>query len=378
VGHARSLACSRPVPLGSPGSVLDVMRVVETLVVRDEADIVEGQIAYHLNAGIDFVIATDHESRDGTTEILESYARQGYLHRIPVVSGKVLETEWRTHMARLAATDYGADWVMAADADEFWVPRRGTIKEVLAAVPTRFGIVGGVICHFVPRPDDGQLFSERMTVRLVQHAPVNDPTSPLRPSPKSAFRGDPDVRVLHAAYWIESPRLEPLPGWCPFDVFHFPCRSLEQWARKTARRGHAESDKPLGQYVKGLKAQQEGRIEDVYEALVVDNETLERGIVSGSLVVDTRLRDALWSIPAARGAENSTTEDDREESQAVAAAPAADERMAGTSVDALSLDESTIVRLLRRVDDARVRVHDLETRPRFARARFGLGKPVGR
>ena len=61
------------------------MRVVETLVVRDEADIVDEQLTYHLNAGVDFVIATDHESRDGTSEILESYARQGYLHRIPAV-----------------------------------------------------------------------------------------------------------------------------------------------------------------------------------------------------------------------------------------------------------------------------------------------------
>ena len=48
------------------------MRLVQTLLVRDEVDIVDTQIAYHLNAGVDFVIATDHESRDGTTDILES------------------------------------------------------------------------------------------------------------------------------------------------------------------------------------------------------------------------------------------------------------------------------------------------------------------
>ena len=38
------------------------MRVVLTLVVRDEADIVDQQIRYHLEAGVDFVIATDHRS----------------------------------------------------------------------------------------------------------------------------------------------------------------------------------------------------------------------------------------------------------------------------------------------------------------------------
>jgi Glycosyl transferase family 2 len=325
------------------------MRVVETLVVRDEADIVEGQITYHLNAGVDFVIATDHGSEDGTTDILESFARGGYLHRIVGEGPTVLETEWRTRMARLAATEYGADWVMAADADEFWVPRTGSIKDVLAAVPDRFGIVGGVICHFVPRPDDGASFAERMVYRLVQQAPVNDPTSPMRPSPKSAFRADPEVQVLHAAYWIESPRLRQLPGWCPFDVFHFPCRSLEQWSRKTARRGHADADKQLGQYVKGLQAQERGEIDDVYSALVVDDSTLEHGLELGVLVEDLRLREALRP-GAARIAPSGSTD---------------------PTVDVFSLDDSTVVRLRRRVDDASARLHGFETRRRFSRAERG-------
>ena len=110
------------------------MKLVQTLVVRDEVDIVDAQIAYHLNAGVDFVIASDHESLDGTTEILESYERAGQLLRIPV-DGPVREADWRTHMARLAATEHGADWVINTDADEFWVSRRGTLKETLAAVP---------------------------------------------------------------------------------------------------------------------------------------------------------------------------------------------------------------------------------------------------
>jgi len=36
------------------------VKLIQTLVVRDEIDIVDAQISYHLNAGVDFVIATDH------------------------------------------------------------------------------------------------------------------------------------------------------------------------------------------------------------------------------------------------------------------------------------------------------------------------------
>ena len=98
------------------------MILAQTLVVRDEADVVDAQIAYHLAAGVDVVVATDHQSEDGTTEILEEYERRGVL-RLLREGGPVREDVWRTDMARLAARELGADWVINTDADEFWLPR---------------------------------------------------------------------------------------------------------------------------------------------------------------------------------------------------------------------------------------------------------------
>jgi hypothetical protein len=269
------------------------MKVVQTLVVRDEADIVDAQIAYHLNAGVDFVIAADHQSVDGTTEILEAYVRAGFLRRIPV-QGDVHEARWRTSMARLAATEHGADWVINTDADEFWMPRQGSLKDTLGAIPDRIGVVWALSRHFVPRPDDDRFFAERMTLRVSLPAALNDPTSPYRPHGKAAHRADPEIVVRHGAHSASSPRLRPLPDWYVADVLHFPFRSSEQWERKGVRR--ATGDKPLGQYVRAHQARQRGNAAETFRSLLVDRGTEARGLVSGALVSDTRIREALREL----------------------------------------------------------------------------------
>jgi Glycosyl transferase family 2 len=314
------------------------MKLVQTLVVRDEADIVEAQIAYHLRAGVDFVLATDHDSEDGTTEVLASFERQGVLRLYSEV-GEMRESDWRTRMAREAATEHEADWIINTDADEFWIPRELTLKESLAAVPGNVGVVWATTCHFVPRPEDGSPFAERMTARFAATAALNDPTSPYRPHAKAAHRADPSIRVRFGSHRVVSDTLAPLPGWHPADVFHFPYRTPAQYEQKTVRR--ARGDKPLGQYVKGLQAKEQGRIEDVYSKLVVDDEALARGVAAGSLVVDTRLRDALRA----------------------SGSRAVDRPEPRFALDEAALRDSDVVRLVRRLDELRTRVDALAERP---------------
>jgi hypothetical protein len=323
------------------------LRLVQTLIVRDEIDIVESQIAYHLNAGVDFVIATDHDSRDGTTDVLERYAKAGRLVRIPE-HGENRESAWRTRMARLAATEYGADWVINTDADEFWIPRLGTLRETFAAVPEQFGIVHALSRHFPPRPDDDRLFAERMTVRASFPAAMNDPTSAYRPHAKVAHRADPEIVVRHGAHGARSTRLRTLSRWDAIEVIHFPFRTQEQWERKGVRR--ARADKPLGQYVKALRASEEARTAIRYRTLVVDEQTLRRGVADGSLAVDTRLRDALRDLRM-----------DGRESRRVPGG--AQEGIDGRLVaEAAGLQDADVVRLLRHVDLLSARFRVLEDR----------------
>ncbi len=46
-----------------------------TLLARNEADVVDAQIAFHLHAGVDFVIATDNASTDDTADLRAVRAR---------------------------------------------------------------------------------------------------------------------------------------------------------------------------------------------------------------------------------------------------------------------------------------------------------------
>ena len=207
------------------------MKLAMTLLVRDEPDILDAHLSFHLNAGVDVVIATDHRSTDGTTEILESYAREGYVHFIRREDERIRQSEWVTQMARLAATEQGADWVINSDADEFWWPRERSLKEVLAAVPPGYGVVRAVSRVFIPRPGDGW-FAERMTARLALTAPINDPATPFRHVAKAAHRAHPDAVVLQGNHDVTGLPYGELPTWSPIELLHFPLRSAEQAARK--------------------------------------------------------------------------------------------------------------------------------------------------
>jgi hypothetical protein len=326
------------------------MKLVVTVLARDEADVIDSQVAFHLNAGVDFVIATDNNSRDGTTEILERYERQGVLHLIHEPAEGLRQGEWVTRMARLAAVEYGADWVINTDADEFWWPRGGSLKEVLAVVPDEFGVVEGFWRSFVPRPDDGGLFAERMTARLSQHAPINDPTSFYRPVVKVAHRADPKVTVGRGNHALAGSGFRTLTTWHPLEVLHFPLRSRAQWARKIELQGEAFTKhierSGTGYHMKGYGALQAGRIGEQYESLLVDDDALARGRAEGTLVRDTRLRDALRTLHTGR-------------ELTFPQPPAADD--VAYAVEAAVLDEAYMVRAQRDLDALEQRLESLES-----------------
>jgi hypothetical protein len=275
------------------------MKVVLAMVVRDEADILDAHLDFHLNAGVDLVLAIDHRSEDETTEILEEYARQGCVRVFREEADWHRQGRWMTRLARLASTEHRADWVLLSDGDEFWWPRGGSLRDVLAAVPSRYGIVRAISRYFVPRPDDGQAFAERMTFRLTPKAPINDPTTPFRPVAKLAHRAHPGVIVGNGNHTVEGIPLATLGGWTPIELLHFPLRSPQQCARKYEKTWLAWQVNLRGDLARARTIAEEGGTESFYDRVIVDDAVLERGLAEGSLVRDSRLRDALRTLAGA-------------------------------------------------------------------------------
>jgi hypothetical protein len=337
------------------------MRVVMTLLARDEADIVDAQLAFHLHAGVEFVIATDNGSTDGTLEILERYERAGVLHLLHEPGDDMRQQEWVTRMARLAATDFGADWVINADADEFWWPRGGTLDEVLALVPERYGVIRGCWRHFLPRPEDGGFFADRMTVRLSAPGPPGDKRSVYHAHQKVAHRAHPRVEVDAGNHDVRNAGLEPLRGWHPIEVLHFSVRSVEQLVRKAAGGWVRNPVEEFVEYQARLEnARRLGSVEMLYQENSLSEETLSRGLADGTLAVDTRLREALRTLRADDGTFTLPPADVRLELPM----PSLEETAAYVAEASVLVSTDAIPRAEQRVDALEKRLDALRTLPR--------------
>jgi hypothetical protein len=268
------------------------MRLAATMLVRDEEHILRAHLDYHLAQGVDLFLAMDNGSVDATPEILREYERAGAVRIIPGAEpGRYRQGEWVTRMARLAATEHGADWVLNLDADEFWWPRAGTLPDALAAVPDRYGVLHAARIDFGPAPDGEEPFWERMTVRRrVLRTPLGH-----RGLPRAAHRGHPGIEVVTGNHAAFAPDLLLAPPVDVIDALHYPTRSLAQLERKVA--AHAENIRATP----GLKPdigeenislddrRRRGELAGYFAEQLIDEPARAAGLKDGSLVEDRRL-----------------------------------------------------------------------------------------
>ena len=270
------------------------MKLIMTLLVRDEEDVLAANIEFHRTQGVDFFIVMDNKSEDATPEIIKTYAAQGIAHYIYEGDDDYNQTAWVTRMARMAATDFGADWVINNDADEFWWPRQGNLKATIEKISAEYTTLVAQRHDFVPVNDEQGTFLDDMVYRKL--ISLNTKGKPL--PPKVAHRAHPDVVVPQGNHWAEIPG----EGLCIpnlVDVFHFPIRRYAQFTNKIIKGGQAyernkTADANVGSTWRALyKEYQKNGLVDFYRKQSMSPAQLDRALRDGSLVCDRRLSDYL-------------------------------------------------------------------------------------
>lgn len=108
-------------------------RLIMTLLVKNEEDILEKNLLFHKKMGVDGFIITDNNSSDRTPEIIQKYKEKGWI--VEVIENKETNYNqkiWVDRMIWKAKSKYKADWVINADADELWYAPSGDLKTELA------------------------------------------------------------------------------------------------------------------------------------------------------------------------------------------------------------------------------------------------------
>ena len=277
--------------------------IAMTMMVRDEADIVGAMVQHHLDQGIDLFLVTDNGSVDGTTEILEEFARQGRIELRHDPRHLKQQHEVVTAMSREAARR-GARWVLNADADEFWLAQNGelTIREALERIDPAIGAFVVPVTDMTGPPASSGTGLQRLVYQdhrpdeLMRRLGIH-----AHATPDVAFVASEDVVVAQGNHFVSvESHGQPEPG-AGLEVLHFPWRSWAQFSRKVENAGKAYEAsphlKPSANHhgMRDYRRLRDGFLFGAYITRHPSPEELAEGLEKGWFVEDRRIADLIAS-----------------------------------------------------------------------------------
>jgi glycosyltransferase involved in cell wall biosynthesis len=275
--------------------------------VRNEVDIIDLNIRYHLALGVDNMIIVDNGSTDGTDKLLQQISSRDSRVNWSKNDGPFLPTAVMTELAH-EAFKAGADWIVPIDADEFWYAPMGDFREVLRN--SDVGTLAAKAVNFIQRraqressptaplymtrrsaspvepPGHGQTLVEAHEIAFVEK---------MYP-PKCVFRPTAQVEIEtghHKIYNANGPREDTNDLVC----LHAPIRSREALQERiTSASRAAEAGRKKGQ------GRNRRRLAELQGELAIEQEWAANSYRGGYLdvygkrhpvIFDPRLRDAV-------------------------------------------------------------------------------------
>lgn len=265
-------------------------KITMTLLVRNEEDIIADTILFHHALGVDSFIVMDNLSTDATPDILRDLSQTIEIDYIIQLRDDYDQSAWVTEMARHAATDHKADWIINSDADEFWIPERGDLSTLLADLSPQTAALkvqrhNAVVTLDSPSGIGGR--SHPRTSMLFERESTNNLGKPL--PGKILHRASEGVTVAQGNHNIRD-----LPGKTEhagdrLRILHYPYRSLELYREKIRLGGAAYArnsvlPSSVGATWRSHYAELDsGTIERFWSRLSETSEEVEIGLLSGRL-----------------------------------------------------------------------------------------------
>ena len=274
--------------------------IVMTLLVKNEEQMLAQQIEFHHALGVDHFIVTDNNSTDGTPDIIRRYQEKGWV--VDVIEEHATDYEqkaWVDRMVELARAKHHADWIINADADEFWLPACGSFPELLQA--THANVLAGEL-HSV-LPEESKPWQE--WTQLVRYV---DDYEAYGLSRFSIFERQ-NKKVLHRSRGylqisMGNHKVSMLPHIehrADITIFHFNVRGREQFMQKMINGGQQleqHKGRHGGRHWRYFyKLYKEGKLAEEYDR-VVGTHVRDRLLSEGYIYEDTRLRDFLEKLNA--------------------------------------------------------------------------------
>ena len=281
-----------------------------TILVRDEADIIESNIRFHASQGVDCFAVMDNNSQDGTSEILERLTTEFDLHVIHQPDNNYQQAKWMTELAFYARDHLKADLVISNDADEFWMPSEGTsLKDHLRKSDSVVTINRkNMVLDHSSKKETYRFFDASYVVE----SPINYSTSFQRSSIHASIllaRISPKVivnphglirikggnhRAKHLWKFLNA-RSEP-----NITVYHYPIRGYYQFEANIRNRQTLLNTTNAGMgshYKRWVSILEEGKLLEEYESMILTEEDIKStqrlGITILNQDIGERLRKAL-------------------------------------------------------------------------------------
>ncbi len=275
----------------------------------DQDDILRDYIEWHLNLGVDLIIAQDVSSSDNTHEILNSFANREQLRWFPTpehyLTPEPNPLKYRASevMAKMARDQYGADWIIMSDVDEFLCPQGDDLRANLQRAAANDVTAISIPCFNMTGPalESARRATETQTLRIdlpvietLEQQLSGDLPVPyifIRHPPKTIARASALVEYGPGAHHVTTAqgKTEQFPE---LRFLHYPVRGFDKFQTKITNvtaffERNTDLEGRFGwHWRRWIRLNEEGRLRADYENQFVTPARAEELIRKGICTVD--------------------------------------------------------------------------------------------